>query len=80
MANQETAYGLRPIGLVGSGANSTGVTEYEIASNNTNAIYQYAIVVPTANGVIDYAGATSGGTNESSVKPVTVFAGKSTGR
>ena len=62
MANANTAYGLRPIGLVGSGANSTGVTEYEIASNNTNAIYQYAIVVPTANGVIDYAGATSGGT------------------
>ena len=62
MANQETAYGLRPIGLVGSGANSTGVTEYEIASNNTNAIFQYAIVVPTANGVIDHAGATSGGT------------------
>lgn len=39
MANQETAYGLRPIGLVGSGANSTGVTQYEIASNNTNAIF-----------------------------------------
>ena len=38
MANQETAYGLRPVGLVGSGANSTGVTEYEIASDNTNAI------------------------------------------
>ena len=62
MANANTAYGLRPIGLVGSGANSTGVTEYEIASNNTNAIYQYAIVTPTAAGVIDYAGATSGGT------------------
>jgi hypothetical protein len=62
MANQNTAYGLRPIGLVGSGANSTGVTEYEIASNNTNAIFQYAIVTPTASGVIDYAGATSGGT------------------
>ncbi len=28
----------------------------------------------------DWNGATSGGTNESSVKPVTVFAGKSTGR
>ena len=53
MANQNTAYGLRPIGLVGSGANSTGVTEYEIASNNTNAIFQYAIVTPTAAGVID---------------------------
>lgn len=64
MANQETAYGLRPVGLVGSGANSTGVTEYEIASDNTNAIYQYAIVVPLAAGVIDYAGATSGGTTQ----------------
>ena len=62
MANQNTAYGLRPIGLVGSGANSTGVTQYEIASNNTNVIYQYGLCVPLAAGVIDYAGATSGGT------------------
>ena len=64
MANQETAYGLRPIGLVGSGANSTGVTQYEIASDNTNAIYQFGIVVPLAAGVITYAGATSGGTTQ----------------
>lgn len=64
MANQETAYGLRPIGLVGSGANSTGVTQYEIASNNTNAIFQYSICVPLAAGVIDQAGATSGGTTQ----------------
>ena len=46
MANQETAYGLRPIGLVGSAVNSTGVTQYEIATDDTNAIYQYEIVVP----------------------------------
>jgi hypothetical protein len=46
MANQATAYGLRPIGLVGSGVNSTGVTEYEIASDNANAIFQYGIVYP----------------------------------
>lgn len=64
MANQSTAYGLRPIGLVGSGANSTGVTQYEIASNNTNAIYQYGLCVPLAAGVIDYAGATDGGTTQ----------------
>jgi hypothetical protein len=64
MANQETAYGLRPIGLVGSGANSTGLTTYEIASDNTNAIYNGGIVVPLAAGVIDYAGATSGGTSQ----------------
>ena len=62
MANSNTAYGLRPIGLVGNGVNSTGVTQYEIASNNTNAIYQYGLVTPTAAGVIDWAGATSGGT------------------
>jgi|TARA_R110000796_G_scaffold22846_2_gene65793 hypothetical protein len=62
MANQNTAYGLRPIGLVGSGTNSTGVTQYEIASNNTNVIYQYAICVPLAAGTIDQAGSTAGGT------------------
>ena len=62
MANQETAYGLRPIGLVGSAVNSTGLTQYEIASNNTNAIFQYSLVVPTAAGVIDQAGDTAGGT------------------
>jgi len=62
MANQETAFGLRPVGLVGSATNSTGLTTYEIASNNTNAIFQYGLVTPTAGGVIDHAGATSGGT------------------
>jgi len=62
MANQETAYGLRPIGLTGSAANSTGLTKYEIASDNTNAIYQYSLVIPLAAGVIDQAGDTAGGT------------------
>jgi len=60
MANQETAYGLRPIGLVGASANSTGITQYEIASNNTNAIFQYGLVIPLAAGVIDQAGDTAG--------------------
>lgn len=64
MANQETAFGLRPVGLVGSGVNSTGVTEYEIASDNTNAIFNGSIVVPLAAGVIDQAGATNGGTTQ----------------
>ena len=64
MANSNTAYGLRAIGLNGSATNSTGVTQYEIASDNTNAIYQYAICVPLAAGVIDQAGATNGGTTQ----------------
>lgn len=62
MANQETAYGLRPIGLNGAGSNTTGTTQYEIASNNTNAIYQFSIVTPTSAGTIDQAGDTAGGT------------------
>jgi|TARA_R110000796_G_scaffold174213_2_gene291144 hypothetical protein len=64
MANQSTAYGLRPIGLVGSGANSTGLTTYEIASNNTDAIFNGSICVPLAAGVIGQAGATNGGTTQ----------------
>ena len=64
MANQDTSYGLRPIGLVGSGVNSTGVTQYEIASDNDHAIYQYGIVVPLNSGFIDYAGAVDGGTTQ----------------
>ena len=48
--NLAGGYGLRPIGLVGAGANTTGTTQYEIASNNTNAIYQGGIVIPTAAG------------------------------
>ncbi len=64
MANAETSFGLRPIGMAGSGPNSTGLTKYEIASDNTNVIYNGAICVPLAAGVIDQAGATDGGTTQ----------------
>tara|TARA_R110000737_G_scaffold146766_1_gene176693 strand:+ start:1697 stop:2275 length:579 start_codon:yes stop_codon:yes gene_type:complete len=40
------------------------VTQYEIASDNTNAIFQYGICVPLAAGVITFAGATDGGTTQ----------------
>tara|TARA_R100000234_G_scaffold77544_1_gene48354 strand:- start:2081 stop:2713 length:633 start_codon:yes stop_codon:yes gene_type:complete len=54
MANALTGgYGLRPIGITGSGPNSTGTTQYEIASNNTNAIYHGGIVIPLSTGFID---------------------------
>jgi hypothetical protein len=62
MANQETAFGLRPIGLNGAAANTTGVTQYEIASNETNAIYQYSPVIPVSGGFIDICGNANGGT------------------
>ena len=63
MANQETAFGLRPIGLVGNAANTTGVTQYEIASDNTNAV-QWCYCSAYRSRGIDQAGATSGGTTQ----------------
>ena len=62
MANTNVAFGLRPIGVVGQAANTTGATEYRIASTNTNAIYQGSPVIPLAAGVIDIVGAATGGT------------------
>lgn len=62
MANQDTAFGLRPVGLNGAAANTTGVTQYEIAATNTNAIYQFSPVIPLAAGVIDICGNANGGT------------------
>ena len=62
MANQNTAFGLRPIGLNGAGANTTGVTQYEIANNNTDPIFQYSPVIPLAAGVIGLVGNANGGT------------------
>ena len=71
MANSNGAFGLRPIGVVGQAANTTGATEYRIASGNTNAIYQGSPVIPLATGFIDIVGAATGGT----VGLVGVFAG-----
>ncbi len=71
MANTNVAFGLRPIGVVGQGYNTTGATEYRIASGNTNAIYQGSPVIPLNTGFIDIVGAATGGT----VGLVGVFAG-----
>ena len=45
MANTNGAFGLRPIGVVGQATNTTGMTEYRIASGNSNAIYQGSPVI-----------------------------------
>jgi len=64
MANSETSFGLRPVGMAGSSTNSTGLSYYEIASDNTDAIFHGSICVPLAAGVIGQAGATNGGTTQ----------------
>ena len=61
MANTNVAFGLKPIGVVGTAPNSTGLTEYRIASNNSNAIYQGSPVIPLSTGFIDIVGAAAGG-------------------
>tara|TARA_R100001369_G_scaffold1657_2_gene5581 strand:- start:328 stop:972 length:645 start_codon:yes stop_codon:yes gene_type:complete len=66
MANSNGAFGFRPYGVLGSAANTTGTTEYRIASNNTNPIFQGMAVIPLAAGVIDDLQAAAGG-NVSSV-------------
>ena len=40
MANINKAFGLRPLGKVGSNYNSDGNTQYRIASGTTNAIFE----------------------------------------
>lgn len=62
MANINGAFGLRPLKKMGQNTNSTGASEYRIASSNTNAIYQGSPVIPLAAGVIDIVGAAAGGT------------------
>lgn len=62
MANTNGAFGLRPYGMLGSAPASTGTTEYRIASDNTNALYQGQPVIPIAAGVIDDLQAADGGT------------------
>ena len=61
MANTNGAFGLRPIGVVGQAANTTGATEYRISSGNTNAIFQGSPVIPLSTGFIDIVGAAAGG-------------------
>jgi len=61
MANTDSSYGLRPISRQGSSANSTGMTEYRIAYDNSNPIFHGMAVIPLAGGVIDDLQAAAGG-------------------
>ena len=62
MANTDSSYGLRPISRQGSTVSSGGMTEYRIASDNTNPIFHGMAVIPLAGGVIDDLQAAAGGT------------------
>jgi len=61
MANSNVSFGLKPIGILGAAPYSSGVTEYRIASDNSNPIFQGMAVIPLTAGVIDDLQAAAGG-------------------
>jgi len=77
MANTQTAYGLRPYGLLGGRSNNMALTQYIIdnASDDetiyNTAIFQGSPVIPTDDGTIELVGDATGGT----VPLLGVFAG-----
>jgi len=66
MANIDASFGLRPYKMLGSGANTSGMSTYKIQTTGTqgvaNAIYQGQPVIPLNNGLISYCGNANGGT------------------
>lgn len=66
MANIDAAFGLRPYRMLGSGANTNGVSKYKIQLTGTagtsSVIYQGTPVIPLSNGLIDIVGNANGGT------------------
>jgi hypothetical protein len=57
MANQDAAFGLRPIGKIGQNRDAQGLSEYSIAANDSSTIYFQDPVKATAAGTIDVAAA-----------------------
>lgn len=66
MPNIDAAFGLRPINMLGSGANTNGVVKYAIQTTATvgtsSVLYEGSPVIPLANGMIDIVGNANGGT------------------
>ena len=57
MANQDAAFGLKPVGKLGSNVNSEGTTEYSIASGASGNIFSGDPVKMTSTGTILVAAA-----------------------
>jgi len=58
MANQDAAFGLRPLKMVGQGDDSTGMSSHSIDAGDTSTIFQGSPVIAAA-GYIDIAAAGS---------------------
>ena len=58
MANQDAAFGLRPLKTVGQQDDSTGFSSHWIDAGEASPMYQGSLVSATATGYIDIAGLT----------------------
>ena len=61
MANQDSAFGLRPLKSVGQQDDSTGMTQYNILPGDASLMYQGSLVIGVAAGYIDIT--TAGNTS-----------------
>jgi len=61
MANQDAAFGLRPLKSVGQQDDSTGMTQYNILPGDASLMFQGSLVIGTAGGFVDIT--TAGNTS-----------------
>ena len=59
MANQDAAFGLRPLKTVGQQDDSTGFASHKIDAGEGSAMYQGSLVFATATGYVDIAATDS---------------------
>ena len=55
MANQDAAFGLRPLKTVGQQDDSTGMSQYNIVPGDASVIFQGTVVKAVAGGYADLA-------------------------
>ena len=60
MANQDAAFGLRPLKTMGQQDDSTGMSSHKISPGDASVLYQGSLAIPTATGFVDIA--TAGAT------------------
>jgi len=59
MANQDAAFGLRPLKTVGQQDDSTGFSSHTIDAGEGSAMYQGSLVIGTTTGYVDIGSTTS---------------------
>ena len=59
MANQDAAFGLRPLKTLGQQDDSTGMTSHKILPGDASILYQGSMALANTNGYVDISSGTS---------------------